>query len=268
MTAPARERFGVLLTVAYDGKTFSGFARQPNARTVAGELDGAVRAIDEHASEVRGASRTDAGVHARGQVVAFDTDKPLKPRSWVLALGQHLPSELSVMRAARVDPGYDPRAHARQKTYRYVLLRSSVRDPFWEGRAWRLKERLNQPIMLTEARALLGEHDFVAFRSSADERPNTRRRIVRVELRALAGDRRCLELEVTGTGFLHRMMRIIAGTLVDVGRNRLAAGAIERAFESGQRSDLGVTAQPDGLYLERVELDDIGRDGWPEDEPD
>jgi tRNA pseudouridine38-40 synthase len=266
VSAPAR--FGVLLTIAYDGRALSGYARQTNARTVAGELEGAVRAIDERASEVRGASRTDAGVHARRQVVAFDTDKPIDSRSWVLALSQHLSDEISPVRAARVEPGFDPRAHALWKTYRYVLLRSRVRDPFWEGRAWRLKDRLNQQSMQAEAQALVGDHDFAAFRSSADLRPNTRRRIISAELRVGVGDHRCLELEVTGNGFLHRMMRIVAGTLVDVGRGRLAAGAIQRALESGARSDLGMTAPPDGLYLEHVELDDFGRDPWPTPEPD
>jgi tRNA pseudouridine38-40 synthase len=253
----------VLLTVAYDGATFSGFARQPNARTIAGELDGAVRAIDARATPVRGASRTDAGVHALGQPVAFDSERDIEPRSWALAINSHLPSEISVKRAARVEWGYDPRHHAVRKTYRYVVHQSPLRDPFLARRAWRVSERLNQPLMRAEALALLGVHDFRAFRAAADEREDTVRNIVRAEVRTAGGDAERLEIEIEGDRFLYRMVRIISGTLVDVGRGRLSPGAIARALASGSREDLGMTAPPEGLYLDHVVLDDYGHDAWP-----
>lgn len=254
---------GVLLTVAYDGAPFHGFARQPEARTIAGELDGAVREIDPHASLVRGASRTDTGVHARGQRVAFDTVLSIPPRGWAMALARELPDEIAVVGAAEVEPGYDPRHHALQKTYRYVVLESAVRDPFLVGRAWRVGERLNHEAMQREATSLVGTHDFRAFRSSADERQDTVRHILRSSVRASAALARCLEIEVEGDRFMHRMMRIIAGTLVDIGRGRLAPGAIGRAIDSGARKDLGLTAPPDGLFLERIDLSDPGRNPWP-----
>jgi tRNA pseudouridine38-40 synthase len=256
-------RFGVLLTVAYDGGPFSGFARQANGRTVAGELDGAVRAIDPRASEVRGASRTDAGVHAHGQVVAFDTDKDIHARGWVLGITRHLPKEIAVTRAARIAPGFVPRHRAVCKTYRYVLLCSAVRDPFWEGRAWRISDRLNHELFETETQDLLGQHDFRAFRASADERTDTVRQLFRASVRTARGDARILELKVTGDRFMYRMMRIITGTLVDVARGALEPGAIRRALRSGSRDDLGVTAPPIGLYLEHVELSETGDDAWP-----
>ncbi len=257
---------GVLLTVAYDGKPFSGFARQPHARTVAGELDGAVRAIDPRASLVRGASRTDAGVHARGQRIAFDTELSIPPRGWVMALARELPDAIAIVGAAEVEPGYEPRHHALRKTYRYVVLESPVRDPFLEHRAWRVGDRLNHQLMQEEAQALLGTHDFRAFRSSSDERENTVRRILRSVVRASATEARCLEIEVEGDRFMHRMMRIIAGTLVDIGRGRLAPGAISRGIDSGERDTLGITAPPDGLFLEHIVLDEPGESRWPGDE--
>ena len=260
MTEPAR---AILLTVAYDGKQFSGFARQPNARTVAGELDGAVRAIDPHASLVRGSSRTDAGVHARAQRVAFDTTLDIPPKGWVHALAPELPAEIAIVQAARVGVGFDPRHHATHKTYRYVVFQSDVRDPFLEGRAWRISDRLNQQAMQAELEALVGEHDFAAFRSSADTRTDTVRRILRGEVRTALGDERCLVIEVVGNRFMYKMVRIIAGTLVDVGRGRLAAGAVARALQSADRTLLGMTAPPDGLYLAHTELDDGGQDAWP-----
>ncbi len=253
----------MLLTVAYDGRPFAGYARQAKQRTVAGELDGAIRAVDPRASLVRGASRTDSGVHARAQRVAFDTTRDIASRGWVLALMPHLPHEIAVVGCARVEPGYDPRRHALMKTYRYVVLSSVVRDPFLDRRAWRVEQRLNQQRMQDEAAMLLGEHDFAAFRSSADVRTTTVRHIVRAEVRTAGGDARCLEIVIRGNRFLHRMVRIIAGTLVDVGRGRLEPGAIVRAVASGARTDLGMTAPPDGLYLDEIELETEGQDSWP-----
>lgn len=255
--------FGVLLTVAYDGRLFAGFARQPNARTIAGELDGAVRAIDPHASLVRGSSRTDAGVHALCQRVAFDTRLEIAARGWVLALAKELPGEISVVNAAHVAPGFEPRHHALKKTYRYVVLESDVRDPFLEGRAWRITHRLNHTLMQDEARELCGRHDFSAFRSAADTRPESVRQIFRAEVRTAVADARCVVIEVEGDRFMHRMVRIIVGALVDVGRGRLAPGAVKKALNSGERRELGVTAPPEGLYLAATELDDSGHDSWP-----
>lgn len=257
----------MLLSVAYEGGPFSGFARQPEARTIAGELDGAVRAIDPSASLVRGVSRTDAGVHARAQCVAFDSERDIPARGWALALAQHLPDEISVVRAARVPAGYDPRSHALRKTYRYSLLESVVRDPFLARHAWRVAERLNQPAMENEARALLGEHDFRGFRAAGDARDDTVRHILRAEVERSSVDPRRLDIVVTGNRFLYKMMRIISGALVDVGRGRLAPGAVDRALKSLSRDDLGITAPPEGLCLESVVLDAAGTDAWPDQFP-
>ncbi len=258
------ERFGVLLTVAYDGSRFAGFARQPEARTIAGELDGAVRAIDATASLVRGASRTDSGVHALTQRVAFDTRMDIPSRGWALALKQHLSDEISIVRAARVDAAYDPRGHALRKTYRYVLLASAVHDPFLHERAWRIGDRLNLELLREEADALVGRHDFHAFRTSGDRRTDTVRTIFRVGIRAGAPDPRCVTLEMEGDRFLHKMVRIATGTLVDVARGRLKPGAIKRGLTTRNRNVLGITAPPDGLYLASLDLDDEGCDNWPD----
>ena len=258
-------RQGVLLTVAYDGTPFSGWAKQPHARTVAGELEGAIAAIDPRASAVRGTSRTDAGVHARRQLAAFDTDREIDPRGWALGLARHLPSEIGILSAAGVPAGFDPRRHVVSKVYRYVVLCSQTRDPHLCGRAWRVGNRLNHEAMAREAALLVGSHDFRAFRGASDARPDTVRRIVRAEVRSARSDARLVEIEVEGDRFLYHMVRIIAGTLVDVGRGKLAPGAVERALASGARTDLGLTAPPEGLYLDRVVLDTVPADGWPSD---
>jgi tRNA pseudouridine38-40 synthase len=258
-----RDRFGVLLTLAYDGAPFSGFAAQHNGRTVAGVLTDAVRKMDPSAGALRVASRTDKGVHARAQVVCFDSSLHIESRGWLLGLSGHLPPEVAVLRVARVAAGFNPSQAALQKTYRYWILRGTVRDPFLHGRSWRVHDRLDLGLMQEEARALLGTHDFRAFRGSADHRTTTERTMRVAQLDEVPNQPRCLVFEIQGDRFLYHMVRIIVGTLVDVGRGTRVPGAFERAYQSGNRTDLGMTAPPDGLHLDRIELSDWGHSEWP-----
>ena len=254
---------GVLLWVAYDGSHFHGMARQPHQRTVAGELEGAIATLDPHATPIRQVSRTDAGVHARGQIVAFDTSMQIPPRGWICALSAELPAEIALISASSVEAGFDPRDHVVSKTYRYRLLQSPVRDPFLERRAWRIHERLNHEHLRKESAALITTANFAAFRASADSRSCTTRTIASAQFSEDSSDSRCLWFEIRGQAFLYHMVRIIVGTLVDVGRGRLPLGTIASALASCRRSDLGVTAPPDGLFLDHVELDQQGKDRWP-----
>jgi tRNA pseudouridine38-40 synthase len=259
----SRDRYGVLLTLAYDGSKFSGFAAQSNARTVASVLRHAITTLDPAAGPLRVASRTDAGVHARAQVACFDTEQPIESRGWLLGLSGHLPPEVAVQRVARVSPGFNPSQAALFKTYHYWILRGTVRDAFLAGRAWRIHERLDLERMQAEASLLLGTHDFSAFRGSADRRQNAVRNITRAQFCPIPDQPRCLRFEIRGDRFLYHMVRIITGTLIDVGRGSLEPGAVSRAFASLERTDLGMTAPPDGLYLEGVELSDWGHAEWP-----
>lgn len=257
---------GILLTVAYDGGPFAGFATQPRQRTVAGELLGALRAVDPAVREIRGASRTDAGVHARGQRVAFDTAASIPPRGWALAVTRHLPDEIAVRRAAIVAEGFSPRFGNRGKRYRYLILRDPVRDPFLEGRAWRAPGFTgDEPLARAQREAALavGTHDFAAFRSSADERTNTTRTVRALTVTVDPSDARLVRVDVEGDAFLHNMVRILVGTLVDVARGHREEGAVARALASQNRRDAGITAPAEGLYLEEVLLDDEGTDAWP-----
>ena len=256
----------VLLTVAYDGRPFSGWAPQEGTRTVAGELLGAIRAMDPRVAEVRGASRTDAGVHARGQLAAFDPTRAIAPKGWALGLSAHLPGEITIRQAALAPPGCEPRFSAVRKRYRYLILRDPLRDPFWEGRALRFSHQLDIHMMRAEAAALMGEHDFAAFRSSSDERINTVRTIEQVRVEHLAGDSRVLAIDVVGTGFMHNMVRIIVGTLVDVARGKLAPGTIGKGLVSRSRTDLGMTAPAHGLYLESIDHALALETPWPYDD--
>src|SRR5262245_5640498 len=133
-----RPRTGVLVQVAYDGTSFSGWASQKSARTVEDTLRGAILSVDANATGPRGTSRTDAGVHAEGQLAAFDTTLALPPRGWVLTLNQHLPDDVAVRWAQLIPSGYSPRFASRKKRYRYDLLLDKVRDPLLSNRAWRI----------------------------------------------------------------------------------------------------------------------------------
>ena len=264
MTEPART--AVLLTIAYDGSPFAGFVVQPDQRTIAGELLGALQALDPTIRHIRGASRTDSGVHARGQRVAFDPDLKMPMRGWVLATSRHLPKEISIRRAAKVPSGFTPRYENLGKHYRYLLLRDLARDPFLEARAWRV-EGMRDPEVLARASAeaalAVGTHDFAAFRTAADLRENTIRTLHSVTVTEDPGDPRLLRVDVKGTAFMHNMVRILVGTIVEVAKGRLLPGAITRAIESGLRDDAGLTAPPDGLYLEHIALKDEGEEAWP-----
>jgi tRNA pseudouridine38-40 synthase len=263
MSSPVRPRHGILLTLAYDGSRFSGFAPQNNGVTVAGVLRAAILQMDPSAGPLRVASRTDAGVHARAQVACFDCQLDIESRGWLLGLSAFLPPEVAVQRVARVPAGFNPSQEARAKTYHYWILRGTVRDPFLAGRAWRVHDKLDLEAMRAEAQALLGTHDFSAFRGSADRRENAVRTISLAELSELEAAPRCVCFAIRGDRFLYNMVRIIVGTLVDVGRRHCDPGAVLRAYDSKKRTDLGMTAPPDGLYLDRVELQDWGHSEWP-----
>jgi tRNA pseudouridine38-40 synthase len=202
-------------------------------------------------------------VHALAHPVAFDPSRSLPTRAWAHNINRGLPEEIVVKRVFAVQRGYDPRREARHKTYRYVVRQAKVRDPFEVARSWRLPERLNHVIMAQAAQALLGEHDFRAFRGAQDDRENTVRRILRVEVRKGCSDDEVVEIIVQGTGFLYKMVRIIAGSLVEIGRDRLSPECFERAFATGDRGDLGITAPAGGLYLQHVELAGSLDDEWP-----
>ena len=258
----AREQFGVLLRVAYDGERFSGWATTPGERTVEDVLRAAIATMDPEASSPRGASRTDAGVHASGQAVAFDASRDIDSRGWVLGLGSALDEDVAVRAASRVAVGVDPRRVSRGKRYRYRILQDPVRDPLWRGRTWRVGAPLDLVMMKREAAAACGTHDFRAFRSAHDKRQTTVRTLTRVDVE-LEQPARILGIVVEGTAFMHNMVRIITGTLVDVGRGKLGEGAIARAIASGQRSDLGETAPAHGLTLEHVDVGAEESDRWP-----
>lgn len=241
----------ILLDVAYDGTDFHGFAPQREGRTVHGTLLEAMHALDPSIADARGASRTDAGVHARGQLVAFDPSRELPPAAWQAELNRRLPDDLVVTRARTVPRGFVPRFENLGKRYAYLVRPRSIRDPLERRRAWVFPFAVDVERMANEIEALVGTHDFQAFRRAADERVDTVRTMIAADVRA-EGD--LLRVTIEGTGFMYNMVRIIVGTVVEVGAGRRAPGALARAIASGDRRDLGLTAPAQGLCLERIYL--------------
>ncbi len=247
-------RFGVLLQIAYDGTAYSGWAPQVGTRTVHGAVTGAIATLDRRASLLRGTSRTDAGVHADGQLAAFDASLEIPPRGWVLALNQHLPDDVCVRSARAVALEFNPRFAALQKRYRYRLLLDRVRDPRWTTRAWRIGWPLDVERLGRAARHFEGTHDFAAFRSSHDARKDTVRTIMRVAVEP-GEDPRVVSIVVEGKAFLYNMVRIMVGTLVDVARGRLGEDAVVRALAGVERKLAGTTAPAHGLTLEHIDAE-------------
>ncbi len=263
---------GVRLRVAYDGSELAGWQRQPGLRTAQGELEAAVSAIAGAPVEVRGASRTDAGVHAEDQIAAFECERALPMVGWVRALNGKLPRDIAVRLAEPCAVGYRPRFDAKSKLYRYLLHLGPVRDPMWRRMVWHLGPRRARPwregeppspsawldveAMAAAARELEGTHDFRAFRAAGDERESTVRTLARVEVRpSFYGRDDLLAIEVHGTAFLQHMVRILVGTLVEVGRERMSAADVRALLgPGGTRDRAGETAPASGLTLVRVEL--------------
>ncbi len=253
----------MLLGLAYDGAPWAGLAPQQNALTVGGALLDAIQHIDPGVMKLRLASRTDAGVHARDNRVAFDTIRELPSRGWVLGLRPHLPRSIAVRWAAAAPPGYNPRFETTAKRYRYLLLCDPLDDPFYVGRAWRVYDLDpgQAGAIARELRAALGEHDFSAFASSRDERAHRVRTLTDIDVQQ--PEPRLIAIDVCGDGFLHNMMRILVGTAVDVARGKKPEGTIAAMLASRDRRDGGTTAPPDGLYLEQLWAGFDGDDRWP-----
>ena len=242
----------LLLKIAYSGTQFSGFARQDGQRTVEEVVQGALVAVDPGCSKLRGMSRTDSGVHARAQLVAFDASLEIPPRGWVLAMNSHLPDDVAVREARAVPEGFHPRFAAKRKRYAYRLHLDRVRDPLRAPFVWRVGGELDLALMREEAATLEGTHAFAAFRSAGDGRENTERTLTRVAIDGPADGE--LRVVVEGSAFLYNMVRIIVGTLVDIGRHHRDKGTMARALAERDRGILGTTAPPTGLCLDDAEL--------------
>lgn len=246
------------MVVEYDGTNFSGWQEQkrlaPRA-TVQGALREAIERMVRHPIDLFGASRTDAGVHARGQVVAFSTERDQIPLvGFERGLGQFLPPNICVREVAIAEAGWDPRRSSRGKRYRYTFWNAPTPSALDRRRAWWVRGELDLDAMRLGAQRLVGTHDFEAFRSAQCSAKHAVRTMYRLSISR--GEHRRVQLDVVGNAFCRNMVRIIAGNLCEVGLGRRSPESLSALIESRDRSTGGQTAPPQGLCLEEVIYDD------------
>lgn len=238
----------IKLTLEYDGGPFVGWQVQPNGRSIQSEVEAALEKLLGRSISVEVAGRTDAGVHAEGQVVAFDSPRPLPMRAYVQGMNGLLPEEIAVVAAEEVAEGFDPRRGSGGKIYRYRISNRGVRSPLRRRDHWEVFQPLDVEAMRAGATHLLGRHDFSAFRASDCQAKHAVREIRSVSVEAL-GDR--IEIAVEGTAFLKHMVRNIVGTLVEVGRGKQPPGWVGEVLGSRDRARAGITAPAHGLTMIR-----------------
>ena len=237
------------LIIEYDGTDFSGWQRQAGQRTVQQCLEEAFAVMTGGPACVRGAGRTDAGVHADGQVASVQLASCIPALGFMRGLNSNLPRDIAVLDVADMPAGFNARWGARGKIYRYLIWNHSVRSPRRARDSWHVFAPLDVHAMHEAAALLCGEHDFSAFRAADCERRTTVRVLRRFDVYRDGGLITC---EVEGTAFLKNMVRILVGTLVAVGHGKMTAATIRELLTHGDRTKAGMTAPACGLTLAKV----------------
>jgi tRNA pseudouridine38-40 synthase len=246
------------LTLQYDGTDFHGWQMQDGQRTVQGELTRVLSLLDGREALVHGSGRTDAGVHAEGQVASAQLRREWEPWKLLAAINGNLASDLRVIGAQIVGDDFHARFSARGKTYLYRIVNAAVVSPFWARYAYQDARRLDVERMREAARLFVGEHDWTAFSAAQIDAESRVRTVTELSVEAREDERaagRLIEIEASANGFLRYMVRSIAGALLAVGRGQLDPQTVARAIESGARPLAIVTAPAHGLTLLRVRYD-------------
>jgi tRNA pseudouridine38-40 synthase len=239
----------IKLIIEYEGTQYAGWQVQPNGLSVQEVLEEALARLLKEKVRISSSGRTDAGVHARGMVAAFRTEKTIPVRAFSDGLNSLLPPDIAVCEAEEAPPDFNPRRNAKGKHYRYTILNASRRSPLDRLYSWRIGCELDVQAMSRAALHFVGERDFAAFRAANCASKTTVRRIDDLDIRR-EGD--FVVIDVQGSGFLKNMVRIMVGTMVDVGRGRMSPDDIPLLLESGDRRRAGSTAPPQGLCLMEV----------------
>jgi tRNA pseudouridine38-40 synthase len=237
------------LVVEYDGTAFHGLQFQPALRTVAGALESSLSRLFHEPVKITAAGRTDAGVHATGQVVSFRAERAFPVERLALAMNGNTPPDIVVRDAAVVADMFSARFDALERTYDYLILNRAYGSALWRTRAWHVVRAIDEARFLEAAAPLLGEHDFVTYCGDLPERGGTVREVTSI---AIARDGGLLRVTVRGNAFLHRMVRVMVGTLVGCATGYRDAGFAGRALASRERGAAGPTAPAHGLYLAGV----------------
>lgn len=238
----------IMLKIEYIGTEFSGWQKQNNARTIQSEIEAAIFKITGEQVELTASGRTDAGVHALAQAANFHTSSNIPPKQMKYAINSVLNENIRIIESFKVDDEFHARFSAKRKTYLYRIQTGDVKRAFEKDRAYYVKGSLDIVAMKSQAKFIVGEHDFSAFKSEGSSAQNFVRTVYDLKLTQI-GD--IIEMEITGNGFLYNMVRIIAGTLIEIGRGR--AYNISEILDSRQRENAGPTAPSMGLFLKNVD---------------
>lgn len=243
----------IRLTIEYDGKDFNGWQKQPTKLNIQGEIERAIAELTgDEKVDLIASGRTDAGVHALGQVANFKTENMSIPiDKFALALNTKLKKSVRVIKAEEVEERFHSRYTCKRKTYRFVINNNECESAIYRNFEYHMPVKLNIEKMQKAIKYFEGEHDFKAFKASGTSSKSSVRTIYKAEVKPAENGR--IYIELTGNGFLYNMVRIIAGTLVDVGMGKTEPDEIPAIIESGDRMRAGRTLPPNGLFLLKVE---------------
>ena len=239
----------IKLIIEYDGKGFNGWQKQPNKLNIQGEIERAIKEVTGEEVELNASGRTDAGVHAISQVANFKTESNIDINKIPIALNSKLKKSIIIKKAEEVDLNFHARYNAKGKKYRYIINNSLVGSAIYRDLEYNFPIKLDVEKMKHAAKYFEGEHDFKAFRSSGTSNKNSVREIYKVEIKE---ENERIILEFTGNGFLYNMVRIMVGTLMDVGLGKIKPESIKDIIDSKERTKAGKTAPAQGLYLVEV----------------
>lgn len=239
----------IKLTIQYNGKNYCGWQKQNNSLGIQGTIENAIKEITKEEVKIIGSGRTDAGVHALGQVANFNTNCNIPIEKIPNALNSKLPKDISIINAQEMDLEFHSRYSAKGKKYRYMIYNNPYRSAIYNNISYFVKYDLDLEKMKKEAKALIGTHDFKGFMSSGSSVVDTVRTIYDIQI---FKQEDLIIIEVEGNGFLYNMVRILVGTLVDIGRGKIDINMLS-IIESKSRSMAGHTAPAHGLFLKKVD---------------
>ena len=243
----------IKLVIEYDGKDFNGWQKQPTKLNIQGEIEKVIKQITGEDVDLTASGRTDAGVHALGQVANFKTNSNIPIEKIPIALNSNLKKSIVIKSAEEVEERFHSRLNCKRKTYRYIINNSKYGTAIYRNLETHIPMKLDIQKMQQAVKYFEGEHDFKAFKASGTSSKSSVRTIYKAEVIDVGNER--IYIELTGNGFLYNMVRIIAGTLVEVGMGKIEPQEIKTIIESQKRENAGKTLPPQGLYLVNVEYE-------------
>lgn len=241
----------IRLTIEYDGKDFNGWQKQPNKLNIQGTIEQAIERITGEKVDLMASGRTDAGVHAIGQVANFKTNSNIPIEKFPIAINSNLKKSIIIKSAEEVDERFHSRLSCKRKTYRYIINNSEYGTAIYRNFETHIPMKLDIEKMKEAIKYFEGEHDFKAFKASGTSSKSSVRTIYKAEVIEKKDNK--IYIELTGNGFLYNMVRIIVGTLVEVGTGKIKPQEIKEIIKSEKRENAGKTMPPQGLYLLKVE---------------